>query len=168
MTELIERRRLEPGDDVVSCLVRGDPELPRLDDETLVGIVMMFISAGHNTTTSAIGNAVLRLARDAELQSRLRARLELVPGFVEEVVRLDAPQQAMRRIATRENELGGRRIAAGDYVWLVFGSATLDAGPAELDPERSPNRHVGFGEGSTSASARRSRGSRCALRSRSY
>lgn len=147
MIELIELRRREPGDDVVSRLVRGDPELPPLDDETLVGIVMMFISAGHNTTTSAIGNVVLRLARDEALQSRLRARPELVPGLVEEVVRLDAPQQAMRRIATRDTELGGRRIAAGDYVWLVFGSATLDAGPAELDPERSPNRHVGFGRG---------------------
>ncbi len=147
MTELIERRRREPGDDVVSCLVRGDPELPPLDDETLVGIVMMFISAGHNTTTSAIGNAVLRLARDEALQSSLRARPELLPGLVEEVVRLDAPQQAMRRIATRDTELGGRQIAAGDYVWLVFGSATLDAGPAKLDPERSPNRHLGFGRG---------------------
>ncbi len=147
MAELIERRRLDPGDDVVSCLLRGDPELSPLDDETLVGIVMMFISAGHNTTTSAIGNAALRLARDEGLQSTLRARPELVPGLVEEVVRLDAPQQAMRRIATRDTELGGRQIARGDYVWLVFGSATLDAGPAELDPERAPNRHVGFGRG---------------------
>ncbi len=147
VTELIERRRQDPGDDVVSCLVRGDPELPPLDDEMLVGIVMMFISAGHNTTTSAIGNAVLRLARDEPLQKRLRARPGLLPGFVEEVVRLDAPQQAMRRIAVHDTELGGRRIAAGDYVWLVFGSATLDAGPAELDPERAPNRHVGFGRG---------------------
>ena len=57
MTALIEERRRNPGDDVVSALVRGDPELPPLDDEMVVGIVMMFISAGHNTTTSAIGNA---------------------------------------------------------------------------------------------------------------
>jgi cytochrome P450 len=151
MTALIEDRRRKPGDDVVSALVRGDPELPPLDDEMVVGIVMMFISAGHNTTTSAIGNAVLRLARDGELQSRLRAGPGSVPAFAEEVVRLDAPQQAMRRIATTDTELGGRAVAAGDYVWLVFGSANLDPAAfdraAELDPGRSPNRHLGFGRG---------------------
>jgi cytochrome P450 len=151
MTSLIEERRRNPGDDVVSCLVRGDPELPPLDDDTLVGIVMMFISAGHNTTTSAIGNAVLRLARYPALQSELRGSPGLIPAFVEEVVRIDAPQQAMRRVATTDTELGGRRIAAGDFVWLVFGAANLDAAaidrPTELDLRRAPNRHVGFGRG---------------------
>jgi cytochrome P450 len=151
MTALIEERRGSPGDDVVSALVRGDPELPPLDDEMVVGIVMMFISAGHNTTTSAIGNAVLRLARDEQLQSRLRVEPGSVPAFAEEVVRVDAPQQAMRRIATTDTELAGRAVAAGDFVWLVFGSANLDSGAfdqaAELDPERTPNRHVGFGRG---------------------
>jgi cytochrome P450 len=146
MTEMIEKRRRDPGDDVLSALVRGDPDLPPLDDELLVGIVMMFISAGHNTTTSAIGNSVLRLARDPELQNRLRAGPELIPAFVEEVVRVDAPQQAMRRVATTDTELGGRSISAGDFVWLVFGSANLELA-AELDLERSPNRHVGFGRG---------------------
>jgi cytochrome P450 len=151
MARLIEERRHEPGDDVVSALVRGDPELPPLDDEMVVGIVMMFISAGHNTTTSAIGNAVLRLARDQQLQSTLRADPGSVPAFAEEVVRIDAPQQAMRRIATTETELAGRTVAAGDFVWLVFGSANLDPDSferaLELDPDRTPNRHVGFGRG---------------------
>jgi cytochrome P450 len=151
MTELIEARRRTPGDDVVSALVRGDPELRPLDDEMVVGIVMMFISAGHNTTTSAIGNAVLRLARDGELQSRLRANPDSIPAFAEEVVRVDAPQQAMRRIATEDTELGGRAVAAGDFVWLVFGAANLDPAAfervGEIDLERSPNRHVGFGRG---------------------
>jgi cytochrome P450 len=112
---------------------------------------MMFISAGHNTTTSAIGNAVLRLARDPELQRRLRDDPELIPAFVEEVVRIDAPQQAMRRIAMSETELGGQQIAAGDFVWLVFGSANLDPAaidrPTAFDLARAPNRHVGFGRG---------------------
>ena len=120
-------RRREPGDDVVSCLVRGDPELPPLDDEMLVGIVMMFISAGHNTTTSAIGNAVLRLARDARAAEQRFARVpSSCPASSRRSSGSTRPQQAMRRIATRDTELGGRRIAAGDYVWLVFGSANLD------------------------------------------
>jgi cytochrome P450 len=53
----------------------------------------------------------------------------------------------MRRVATVSTELGGREIAAGDWVWLVFGSANLDRGDAGLDLERRPNRHVGFGRG---------------------
>jgi cytochrome P450 len=146
MTAMIEERRRNPGEDVVSALVCGDPELPPLDDELLVGIVMMFISAGHNTTTRAIGNSVLRLARDPELQARVRAAAELIPAFVEEVVRLDTPQQAMRRVATADTELGGRKIAAGEHVWLVFGSANLEIA-TELDLGRRPNRHVGFGRG---------------------
>ncbi len=151
MTELIESRRARPGDDMVSALVGGDPELPPLDDEAILGIVMMILSAGHNTTTSAIGNTVLRLAGDAELQRKVREEPELIPPLVEEVVRLDAPQQAMRRIATRDTELGGRRIASGDWVWLVFGSGNLDPNaieePAEVRIERKPNRHLGFGRG---------------------
>ena len=171
MTALIEERRRNPGDDVVSALVRGDPELPPLDDELLVGIVMMFISAGHNTTTSAIGNSVLRLARDAELQARVRAEPELIPAFVEEVVRVDAPQQAMRRVATADTELGGREIAAGDYVWLVFGSANLDprrsSTPRGRPRAARPTATSASAGGSTSASARRSPGSSCGSPSRS-
>ncbi len=151
MTSLIRRRRAQPGNDVVSGLVHGDPGLEPLDDEAILGIVMMLITAGHNTTTSAIGNAVVRLARDANLQERVRREPALIPALVEESIRIDAPQQAMRRIARGDTELGGRRISAGEFVWLVFGSANLDPSaverPTELDLERSPNRHVGFGRG---------------------
>jgi cytochrome P450 len=150
MTELIESRRALPGD-VVSALVKGDPELPPLDDEAIRGIVLMLLSAGHNTTTSAIGNMVLRLARDPELQCGVRADAELIPALAEEIVRVDAPQQAMRRVATCDTELGGRRIGAGDWVWLVFGSGNLDPkaieDPAAVRVDRKPNRHLGFGRG---------------------
>jgi cytochrome P450 len=151
MTDLIESRRARPGEDVVSALVAGDPELQPLDDEAILGIVMMLLSAGHNTTTSAIGSTVLRLAVDPGLQRAVREDPGLIPPLTEEVVRVDAPQQAMRRIATRDTELGGRRIGAGDWVWLVFGSGNLDPkaidDPAELRLERKPNRHLGFGRG---------------------
>lgn len=151
MLELIRARRNEPGDDILSGLVHGDPDLPPLDDDALLGIVMMLLSAGHNTTASAIGNLVLRLARDRELQTRLRDDPSLIAAAVEESVRLDAPQQAMRRVATRDTELAGCPIAKGDWVWLVFGAANVDpaafARPTEFDVDRSPNRHVGFGRG---------------------
>jgi cytochrome P450 len=151
MLELIAARRERPGDDLVSALVGGDHELPSLDDETILGIVMMLFSAGHGTTTSAIGNLVLRLARDPVLQERLRRDPALLPAAIEESVRIDAPQQARPRVATQDADLAGRQIAKGDWVWLVFGAANLDerafVRPAEFDLERSPNRHVGFGRG---------------------
>jgi cytochrome P450 len=151
MIDLIRQRREDPGDDIVSGLIHGDPDLPPLDDEPLLGIVMMLLSAGHNTTASALGNLVHRIARDGSLQTRLRADTASITAAVEESVRLDAPQQAMRRVATRDTELGGRAIAAGDWVWLVFGSANVDPAafpsPTSFDLDRSPNRHVGFGRG---------------------
>jgi len=151
MSGLIEARRARPGNDVVSALVAGDPELAPLDDEAILGIVMMLLSAGHNTTTSAIGSAVLRLARNEALQDAVRSDPALIPVLAEEVVRIDAPQQAMRRIATRDTELGGTRIAAGDWVWLVFGSGNLDPSaienPASVRLDRTPNRHLGYGRG---------------------
>ncbi len=86
-----------------------------------------------------------------KLRRVLRAAPGAIAAFAEEVVRVDAPQQAMRRIATADTELGGRAVGAGEFVWLVFGSANLDPEAferaAELDPERVPNRHVGFGRG---------------------
>lgn len=151
MLELIRARRQDRGDDIVSGLIHGDPDLPALDDDALLGIVMMLLSAGHNTTASAIGNLVLRLARDTALQQRLRDDPSLIPAAVEESVRIDAPQQAMRRVATRDTQLGGCPIAAGDWVWLVFGAANVDPDafdrPEEFDVDRGPNRHVGFGRG---------------------
>jgi cytochrome P450 len=151
MLDLIRERRAHLGEDIVSGLIHGDAELPRLDDDALLGIVMMLLSAGHNTTASAIGNLVLRLARDRRLQDRLRAEPSLIPAAVEESVRLDAPQQAMRRVATRDTELGGCPVSKGDWVWLVFGAANVDPTAfdrsTEFDVHRTPNRHVGFGRG---------------------
>ncbi|MBB2914054.1 cytochrome P450 [Streptosporangium becharense] len=151
MAEIIARRRTAPGDDVISGLLQAETDGVPLPEEAVVGIVMLLISAGHNTTTGGIGSAVLRLARDPELQERLRADPSLIPAAVEEVLRLDAPQQAMRRVATREVVLGGRRIRAGEGVWPVFGAANLDpdalADAAEFRPDRRPNRHAAFGKG---------------------
>lgn len=148
MLELIAARRERPGDDRVSAIVGGDPELPPLDDDAVLGIVML-LSAGHNTTTSALGNLVLRLARDSSLQRRLRAEPALLPAAIEESLRIDAPQQAMRRIATQETELGGRRISEGEWAWLVFGAANLD----ERAFERPAVSTSTVGRTATSASA---------------
>jgi cytochrome P450 len=117
----------------------------------VIGLVLLLVSAGHNTTTSGIGNLILRLARDPDLQAYLRQHPERIPDAVEETLRIDAPQQAMRRVAKRDTELGGRAIRAGEYVWMSFGSANVDARhwdePGEFQIDRADKRHVGFGRG---------------------
>jgi cytochrome P450 len=145
------RRESVPWDDVIGALLAARVDAAPLTDATITGMVMMLISAGHNTTTSLLGNAVLRLARDAHEQQRLRDDPEAIPAAVEECLRLDAPQQAMPRIATRDIELAGCPIRAGDHVWPVFGAANLDPAafddPLDYRPGRHPNRHVAFGKG---------------------
>jgi cytochrome P450 len=149
--KLVAGRRLEPTDDLVTGLASAEVNGEPLSDDFVVGMVMLVITAGHNTTTSALGNSVLALARDHALQQRLRAQPELLPGAIEEWLRLEAPQQSMRRVATKDVELGGHHIAAGERVELVFGAANLDPNvvefPGAFSLERSPNRHLSFGRG---------------------
>jgi len=149
--KFVASRRLEPRDDLVTGLASAEVDGEPLSDDFVVGMVMLVITAGHNTTTSALGNSVLALARDHVLQQRLRAEPELLPTAIEEWLRLEAPQQSMRRVATKDVELGGHHIAAGERVELVFGAGNLDPNvvesPGEFSLERSPNRHLSFGRG---------------------
>lgn len=145
------RRHAAPRDDVIGALLAARIEDAPLTDATIAGIVMMLISAGHNTTTSLLGNAVLHLARNPGEQRRLRDAPAAIPAAIEELLRLEAPQQAMPRVATRDVELAGCPIRAGDHVWPVFGAANLDPGafdePGDYRPDRHPNRHLAFGRG---------------------
>jgi cytochrome P450 len=145
------RRHAAPRDDVIGALLAARIEDAPLTDATITGIVMMLISAGHNTTTSLLGNAVLHLARNPGEQQRLRDAPAAIPAAIEELLRLEAPQQAMPRVATRDVELAGCPIREGDHVWPVFGAANLDPGafdePGDYRPDRHPNRHLAFGRG---------------------
>jgi cytochrome P450 len=145
------RRQAAPCDDVIGALLGARIDDAPLPDATITGMVMMLISAGHNTTTSLLGNVVLHLARDPVEQQRLRSTPEAIPAAIEECLRLEAPQQAMPRIATRDTELAGCPIRAGDHVWPVFGAANLDPSafdrPEDYRPDRRPNRHLAFGKG---------------------
>jgi len=145
------RRQGAPRDDVIGALLAARIEDAPLTDATITGMVMMLISAGHNTTTSLLGNAVLHLARNRSEQQRLRDAPEAIPAAIEECLRLEAPQQAMPRVATRDVELAGCPIRAGDHVWPVFGAANLDPSafdePGDYRPDRHPNRHLAFGKG---------------------
>ncbi|MGW4804745.1 cytochrome P450 [Kitasatospora sp. NPDC004272] len=119
-------------------------------DELLANCALLLV-AGHETTTHFIGNAALSLLRHPEAAAELRARPELIPAAVEELLRHDSPVQLMLRRARHDLDLAGREIAAGQAVLLVCGAANRDpavfADPDRLDFHRPAGRHVAFGYG---------------------
>ena len=146
---LIERRRRAPGADLISLLVA--PSTEALDPDELVGACVTLLFAGHETTANLIGNGLLALLERPAALDLLRRTPEACGPAVEELLRFDSPVQRNRRRTTRDTELAGRRIRAGDRVLAFLGSANRDetvfADPDALDLLRGPAKHLAFGYG---------------------
>jgi cytochrome P450 len=141
----------EPMDDLLGAVALG-VRSGALSEVQAYGVLHTLLSAGGESTTSLIGNAVRMLAEHGDLQDRLREDPELIPIFVEEALRLEPPFRYHMRSVPNDTELGGVEIPAGATVLLLWGSANRD--PAIFDhPEtidltrRVPRRHVAFGRG---------------------
>jgi cytochrome P450 len=152
LTELFERRRTDPAEDLVSALVQAEEQGDSLSENELFSMVILLIVAGHETTVSLIANSVLALLRHPEELERLRNDPTLVPAAVEELLRYDSPvERTLTRWAATDVELGRRTIRRGDFVVAVLGSANRDperfSDPDTLDLDREDVRHVGFGRG---------------------
>lgn len=149
-----DRRRL-PGDDLVSLLVQrgGEGEEP-LSVPELVSFCFLLLIAGNETTTNLLGNALLVLFERPDLEARLRADPSLVPAFVEEVLRYDAPVQSLFRGLAEPATLAGVDLPEGARVMVLLGAANRDGRrydrPDDVRLERflhgTPD-HVGFGSG---------------------
>lgn len=149
--ELVAARRRAPEDDLVSALVAACDQAGALSEEELVATCVLLLFAGHETTTNLIGNGVLALLRHPEALAAWRADPGLTPGAVEELLRYDGPGGVLVRIAREALELGGRRIEAGERVFLMILAANRDPrqfpDPDRLDLHRHPNPHLTFGSG---------------------
>lgn len=149
--QIIEQRRREPGDDLISGLLQAEIEGERLSMPELLGFCALLLVAGNETTTNLIGNAMLCFTEQPETWTRLRAEPALLPQAIEEVLRFRSPVQAMFRVSTEPTELGGQKIPGGAPVVAYIGSANRDEAqfpqPDEFDIERKPNRHIAFGHG---------------------
>jgi cytochrome P450 len=152
--ELFDDRRAKPRDpetDLLSGLlaarVNGDP----IDDLTLVGAIRTLLTAGHNSTTSAMSNTVLYLAEHPQAQDQLRSEPTRIPLAIEEILRLYTPIRATGRTVVGGVEVAGQKLHDGDYVGLLWNSGSRDeAAFADADKcilDRSPNRHLAFGYG---------------------
>jgi cytochrome P450 len=150
-THAIDRRRAEPGDDLISALVAAHDTAEALSTDELLAFVVLLLLAGNETTTNLIGNGLLALARNAGEYQRLRRDPALIPPAVEEMLRYDSPVQTLMRFAAQDTEVGGTPIEKDALVAVLFGAANRDPAqfpePERFDVARTPNDHVAFGEG---------------------
>jgi cholest-4-en-3-one 26-monooxygenase len=149
--ELADRRRREPGDDLVSALLGPDGRLP-LTEAEFEGLVLLLLAAGNETTRNAIAHGLLAFAEHPEQWDVLRGDLTgTLDSAVEEMIRWASPVNYMSRTATRDVELHGRPIRKGDKVALLYASANRDESvfsePERFDVRRDPNHHLAFGFG---------------------
>jgi cytochrome P450 len=151
--ELARQRRGGDGEDLVSKLVNRTP----IDGEPLSATefdnyFLLLVVAGNETTRHTISHGMLALLRNPDQLALLQARPELIPTAVEEILRWASPVYHFRRTATRDVELGGQKIRAGEKVVMWFAAGNRDervfADPYTFDVTRTPNDHVTFGKGS--------------------
>ena len=149
--DLAEQRRREPRDDLLSALVAAEEEGDRLSMDELTSTALLLLVAGHETTVSLIGNAMLALLRVPGLLDRVRADPALAEGVVEEVLRLDPPVQMTMRTALADVEVPGGVVKKGGTAVLLIAAANRDADafadPLQLDPERRDTGHLAFSGG---------------------
>jgi cytochrome P450 len=149
--KLLEERRAEPRDDLMSALLAAELEGERLGQEELLGFCFLLVVGGNDTTTNLIANGSVLLARHPEAREEILADGALLPPAIEEMLRFDSPTQALPRVATREFTRHGRTVRAGEEVSLCWGSANHDErrfeSPERFDIHRANNRHLALGHG---------------------
>lgn len=146
----IERKRAEPGDDVLSRVLSLEGGEAWTDEEVF-GLCFLFTLAGLDTVTAAIGFVMYHLARDASLRRRVVADPSLVGPVIEEVLRLEPPAPTTPRVTTADVEVCGVRIPAGSPVMLCLGTANREPSrfrsANEIDLDQADRGHLSFGGG---------------------
>ncbi|MFE5171824.1 cytochrome P450 [Streptomyces sp. NPDC056634] len=157
LAELIHRKRNDPGDDLISDLIRASDHGEHLTENEAAAMCFVLLFAGFETTINLIGNGVYALLGNPEQRARLqesieRGERELLDTGIEELLRYDGPVElATWRFATEPLTIGGQQIATGDPVLVVLAAADRDPArfhePDTLDLSRRDNQHLGYGHG---------------------
>ncbi|MBV9716772.1 MAG: cytochrome P450, partial [Solirubrobacterales bacterium] len=147
---LAERRR-RPGEDLLSALVDAPGGQQPLEPDEIIGLCLLLLAAGHETTANLIGNGSLALLEHPDQLDALDRNPELTRPAVEEMLRYDAPTQVVSRIAREDHRLGSIQISAGRQALIVVGAANRDplrhAQPDQLTLRRADQAHLAFGHG---------------------
>jgi cytochrome P450 len=148
---LVEERRANPREDLLTRLAQAEVDGERLTEQEILGFVELLIVAGQETTSNLIANAVLCFAENPDQRERLMSEPELMPNAIEEVLRFRSPVQWIFRATQCDVEMHGQTIPAGKLVLPMIGSANRDplvfAEPNRFDIGRDPNPHIAFGHG---------------------
>jgi fatty acid omega-hydroxylase len=152
MAELIQSFLREPGESMLSKMVNDDgPDGPMSPQEATSNALLLLI-AGHDSTVNTIAHCVLTVLRNHGSFELLRRRPQLIPGAIEEVLRLESAVQFFpSRSALADIEIAGTVIPKVSAVFLMYGAANRDPSrfpnPEKFDPERKDNEHFGWGSG---------------------
>jgi cytochrome P450 len=150
-SKLIEERRKNPGDDLVSALVQGEAEGTRLTDLEILFNCFLLIVAGQETTRNATSGGMLALIDNPQQRRRFTGDPSVMPTAIEEFLRYSSPVTHILRTAKVASELRGNKIKPGDRVVIWNASANRDEGafaePDRFDITRTPNDHLAFGHG---------------------
>jgi pimeloyl-[acyl-carrier protein] synthase len=151
LTDLIELRRLEPRDDLLSALIAAEIESDQLTIDELFVNVLALLVAGHETTTNLISSGMYTLMSNPDQLALLRENPELISTAVEEMLRFEPPLQFTWRRASRDLSLRGREIQQGQPVYVMLAAGNRDSdqfeNPNRVDITRPDNRHLTFGMG---------------------
>jgi cytochrome P450 len=152
LVDLVRARRARPAEDLISALIAACDRDGGLSEAELVTTTFLLLFAGHQTTADFLGNAVVALLTHPDQLDALRARPELLPSAIEELLRFDGPLPvASPRVAAEDVEYRDVRIPRGSIVGVVLNSANHDpahfADPDRLDLSRERGPHLGFGHG---------------------
>jgi cytochrome P450 len=151
-TEQIERRRVEPSDDMISALLAADPEGVGLTAEEILGYMFVMIAGGNDTAIGLLAGGADLLAQNPEQRRLLASDPRLIPNAVEEMLRLTSPVQGLCRVTTHDVTLHNTHLPTGSRVLLCYAAANRD--PREFGEDsdqlkitRAINRHVALSSG---------------------
>jgi cytochrome P450 len=151
LSTIVEERRADPQDDIISVLVEAELDGERLDDEEIYSFLRLLLPAGAETTYRATGNFLFALLHDGHSWEALRGDRSLMAQAIEESVRWETPLILTSRETTRDTELGGVEIPRGSHVVAQIGSANHDESrwdePEVFDLFREPKPHIAFAAG---------------------
>lgn len=149
---LAEGRKVKPGSDLITDLVRVEEAGEKLNTQELIATCVLLLNAGHEASVNGFGNGMVALLERREQFELLRNNSDKYSATaVEEFLRFDAPLHLFERTATADTEVGGVTVEKGQKIAALLGSANRDeshfANADQMDITRDPNPHIGFGAG---------------------
>jgi cytochrome P450 len=151
LREVIEDRRRNQREDLLSLMITAEEAGDRLSMEELLCTCMLLLFAGNETTTGLLGNSIAALMDNRDQEELLRKRPEIMPSAVEEFLRYETPSHTTGRVLAEEMQIGGKTLPKGARVICILGAANRDPAvfedPDILDLRREDNKHIAFGTG---------------------